>query len=100
MIAARDGVEGVELFRAQSARIGAVLLDLTMPRMNGLETLEELRRIAPEIPVILTSGYGATPFDGARVGAYPDVAPDAVLAKPYAVEHLFGLLDQVMRTPR
>ena len=41
-----------------SARIDVVLLDLTMPRMNSLETLKELRRIAPAIPVILTSGYG------------------------------------------
>ncbi|HEX8794437.1 MAG TPA: PAS domain S-box protein [Polyangiaceae bacterium] len=100
VIAARDGVEGVELFRAQSTRIGAVLLDLTMPRMNGLETLEELRRIAPEVPVILTSGYGDTPFDGAGGGTHSDVVPDAVLAKPYAVEHLFDVLGHVMRAPR
>jgi two-component system, cell cycle sensor histidine kinase and response regulator CckA len=100
VIAASDGVEGVELFRTHVARIGAVLLDLTMPRMSGIETLEEIRRIAPGVPVILTSGYGTTPWEGAHAGSSPAVVPDAVLAKPYAVEQLFDALDKVMRAPK
>jgi PAS domain S-box-containing protein len=100
VIVARDGVEAIELFRAQSGRIGAVLLDLTMPRMDGLETLRELRAIAPEIPVVLTSGYGVTQLEGSRRAPHASVAPDAVLPKPYTAERLIAALHQVMRPSR
>lgn len=96
VIAARDGVEAIEAFRAQSGRIGAVLLDLTMPGMDGLETLKELRRIAPEIPVVLASGYGAARLEDSQLGPEPRAGPDAVLAKPYAADHLFNTLWRVM----
>jgi PAS domain S-box-containing protein len=96
VLTARDGAEAIEAFRTESARIDVVLLDLTMPRMDGLETLKELRRIAPAIPVVLTSGYGA-----ACLGDEPSAGegPDAVLPKPYAAERLVATLRQVMRKP-
>ena len=100
VIVACDGVEAVSVFRAQSSRIGAVLLDLTMPRMDGMETLRELRAIAPEIPVVLTSGYGVTHLEGSRTGPHAGVTPDAVLAKPYTAERLIAALQQVMRPSR
>jgi PAS domain S-box-containing protein len=96
VIAARDGVEAVEVFGAQSRRIGAVLLDLTMPRMDGMETLKELRRIAPHVPVVLTSGYGAAPLEDSQTAPQPDAVPDVVLAKPYRAEQLLATLQQVM----
>jgi len=93
VIVARDGLEAVDAFRARSAEIDVVLLDLTMPRMNGLETLEQLRRIAPAVRVILTSGYGEGPFGGEpRRGE----GPDAVLPKPYAAEHLLATIQRLM----
>jgi PAS domain S-box-containing protein len=95
VIVARDGVEGVEAFRRDAHRIGAVLLDLTMPRMDGVETLQELRSIAPDVPVILTTGYGAMRAGDSRRSPHA-AAPDAVLAKPYAAQHLLAMLQQVM----
>jgi PAS domain S-box-containing protein len=96
VIGARDGVEAVEVFRAHAARISAVLLDLTMPRKDGFETLKDLRSIAPEVPVVLVSGYGANA--GRRSGeSNAGVAPDAVLAKPYSVDQLLATLQGVMR---
>ena len=93
VLVARDGVEALEVFHRHGERIGAVLLDLTMPRMDGLETLKELRRLS-NVPVVLMSGYGATPFEATPEG--PE--PDAVLAKPYSAERLLSALQLVMRT--
>jgi two-component system cell cycle sensor histidine kinase/response regulator CckA len=94
VIVARDGAEAIERFRADSGRIDAVLLDLTMPRMDGIETLKELRRIAPEVPVVLTSGYGSASLDE---GPTRDAVPDAVLPKPYSADRLVSTLREVMR---
>ncbi len=57
VIEASDGHEAVDRFRSQSDAIDAILLDMTMPGMNGAEALAEIRKIEPHVRVILTSGY-------------------------------------------
>jgi two-component system cell cycle sensor histidine kinase/response regulator CckA len=57
VIEARDGLEALERFTESVNAISLVLLDLTMPRMNGHETLRELQKIRPDVKVILCSGY-------------------------------------------
>jgi PAS domain S-box-containing protein len=57
VLTAADGEEAVELFRRQGSKIECVVLDLTMPRMNGEETLNRLQELRPEVPVILSSGF-------------------------------------------
>ena len=59
---ARDGVEALEVLRApESARPDGILLDINMPRMNGLETLAELKRdpLLMTIPVIMLTTSAA-----------------------------------------
>lgn len=57
VLTAEDGASAVETFRRHSAEIALVLLDLVMPDMDGLETLQRLREIDPEVCVVLCSGY-------------------------------------------
>jgi PAS domain S-box-containing protein len=57
VIHASDGLEALEQFKAGRGAIRAVLMDLTMPHMDGTETFRELRRLDPQCPVVLTSGY-------------------------------------------
>ncbi|MDP6545630.1 MAG: response regulator [Phycisphaerae bacterium] len=57
VLTAADGREAVEIFGAHSDEIVCVLLDLTMPRMDGEQAFGELRRICPEVRVVLCSGY-------------------------------------------
>lgn len=52
-----DGVDGFASFVRHRSSINAVLLDLTMPRMGGDEVFEEIHKLAPEVPVVLMSGY-------------------------------------------
>ena len=90
VLEAKDGFEALEIFQKHQHEISCVLSDLTMPRMNGWDTLAALRKISPEIPVILSSGY-----DEAQVmaGEHPEL-PNAFLEKPY---HLKGLRDTISR---
>lgn len=57
VIAASDGREAVELFQRYHAAVRLVILDMTMPHLDGEACFRELRRIAPNVKVIMTSGY-------------------------------------------
>jgi two-component system CheB/CheR fusion protein len=57
VLEAADGRSGVEAFRAAANQIDVVLLDLTMPHMDGAQTFHELRKLRPSARVILMSGY-------------------------------------------
>jgi CheY-like chemotaxis protein len=57
VLEARDGAEGVALLRQHAGEINLVLLDMTMPRMNGIEAFQAMKEIKPKLRVILTSGY-------------------------------------------
>jgi PAS domain S-box-containing protein len=84
VLMAKDGKEAVEIFRERWQEIHLVLTDLTMPQFNGWDTLEALRRIRPDIPVILTSGYDqASALDPDRTER-----PQAFLNKPYQMDDL------------
>jgi len=52
---ASSGEEGIRTVRA--ATPGLILLDIKMPGMNGIETLEEIKKIAPDVPVVLMTAY-------------------------------------------
>jgi CheY-like chemotaxis protein len=56
-ITAQNGREALEIYREQSSEIDLILLDLIMPEMGGIEAYRELRKINPEIPIIICSGY-------------------------------------------
>ncbi|MFA6962519.1 MAG: CHASE domain-containing protein [Opitutaceae bacterium] len=82
-LTAADGVEGLELFEKHRTEIALILLDLTMPRMNGEETLHALRVLAPQIPVIVMSGYNES--------SVPELATDdrvSFLQKPFSLQAL------------
>lgn len=66
-----------------------VILDLTMPEMSGHETLEQMKLLYPDLPVILCSGISAEP---SAVFADVLVQADAFLGKPYRVEDISRLL--------
>ncbi len=56
-IEAADGREALEVYRRFSSEVSLVLLDLTMPYMNGEEVLHELRIVTPSVKVLLSSGF-------------------------------------------
>ena len=96
VLIARDGVEAVEIFRENQDDIGLVLSDMSMPRMNGWETLAALRAIRTDIPVILSSGY-----DEAYVMTdNHSEQPQAFLHKPYQKKTLEKTIELVLKENR
>ncbi|MCE5244005.1 MAG: PAS domain S-box protein [Syntrophobacteraceae bacterium] len=83
-----DGLEAVEIFRERKHEFHTVLLDLSMPRMDGWETLTALRKLRPDIPVVLTSGYDQA---HAMKGEHAE-QPQAFLCKPYQMKDLKEVL--------
>jgi two-component system cell cycle sensor histidine kinase/response regulator CckA len=59
VLLAEDGLHALEVYGRERDRIKLVLLDLTMPRLSGRDTLRRLRQLDPAVPVLLASGYGA-----------------------------------------
>jgi len=57
VLRARDGVEAIQKFTSEWKSVDCVLLDLSMPKLDGDEVLRELRLIRGDIPVILMSGF-------------------------------------------
>ncbi len=90
-IFAVDGRQGLDMFQAEGAELLCTMLDITMPVMSGSEVLLELRKIAPDAPVIMISGYSEE-----DVASWIDLAgPTVFLQKPFAIEHLGPLLQRV-----
>lgn len=57
VLIAENGQEAINIYRGEKDRISLVLLDFTMPQMDGEETYQQLRSINPDVKVIITSGY-------------------------------------------
>jgi len=92
VITAVDGRDAVELFRKHADEIAAVLLDLTMPHMDGEETLRELRRIRPMVRVLLSSGYNEHEVEQRFAGK----GLAGFVQKPYALSDLTAQLINVL----
>ncbi len=57
VLTASSGAAALELIRSGPVGVGLVILDLTMPGLSGAATLMELRKLVPDLPVVITSGY-------------------------------------------
>lgn len=69
-----DGLEGIE--KIKDADFDLVLCDIKMPKMDGIEVLEAIMKIKPEIPVVMISGHGdlETAVNTMKVGAFDYIA--------------------------
>jgi len=84
ILTARDGVEALEVYRKHRGDIVLVLLDMTMPRMDGEETFRELRALNPEVRVILASGYN----EQDATNRFVDKGLAGFIQKPFTLQNL------------
>jgi PAS domain S-box-containing protein len=91
-IGAADGNEALRLFRERASEIALVILDMTMPNMDGFATFHALKDIRKDVAVILSSGYSqenvSSQFTGDR--------PSGFIQKPFKVEELRKRLFEIM----
>jgi CheY-like chemotaxis protein len=93
VLCADSGKAAIELFEKASNRIDGVLLDMIMPDLNGRQVLAQLRKIRPDIKVILSSGYS---LDGLEE-TDPVATEDGFIQKPYKIEQLSEVMRAVLR---
>jgi len=91
IMTAEDGLEGVEVYRQHQHEITTVLLDMTMPKMDGKACFRELRRINEHVQVVLSSGYSeediTARFHGKGLAGF--------IQKPYTPEALQALMQKL-----
>ena len=92
VVLASNGAEAVSVFARQSAEIAVVLMDMTMPVMDGPTTIQILRHMKPEVRIIAASGLSAN-----GKGAHDaNLAVKHFLPKPYTAENLLKVLKQIL----
>ena len=84
--ASTSSVEALNIFKKQKKILDLVITDMAMPEMTGLQLFQEIRKIRPDIPVLLCTGYSehVTAESSAKMGI------DGYLAKPFTAEQLAG----------
>jgi CheY-like chemotaxis protein len=91
VIEAVSGSDALRALREHGAAIDGVLLDLSMPGMDGSDLLSQLRAFAPDLPVIVHSGYPVD-LSSERFAAWKIAG---VLQKPYRAARLLEMMRQV-----
>ena len=101
VLTAADGEAGVEAVRSNKDKLAAIILDLTMPVMGGEEALVHIEKIAPMVPVILSSGYDTSE----AVSRFGEDRLAGFLQKPSTVTETLQKVQEAVRkrgsgTPR
>ena len=95
VITADSGEAAVDHLRQQGNTIGCVVLDLSMPGMDGKETFRQLRELSPDLPVIIASGLSADQI----ASQFEGMPQTAVIQKPYQVANLSATIQHLFSAP-
>ncbi len=92
VLTAEDGDAAIEIFRRETRKIVAVILDFTMPRVTGDVAFRQMRGLRKDLPVIVSSGYGQRELIQAFAGENPPV----FLQKPFEINELRATLQRLL----
>jgi two-component system, cell cycle sensor histidine kinase and response regulator CckA len=94
IVEAIDGVDALEVIQSRTGSLEAVVSDIVMPRMNGVELMQALSVSQPDLPVILMSGYANAALTDLGIAA-----PCSILPKPFSAERLLAEVSRCIRHP-
>lgn len=87
---AKNGEEGLELFKKNEAEIDLIITDVNMPIMNGLEMIREIKKLNPNIPIIVATAFSNTEYLLEAI----DIGVDKYVLKPIDMKKLLQLMSQ------
>lgn len=90
VICAEDGMDGLKKFRENKDKIHVMLLDVVMPKLNGIELFREINKVEPNIKALFMSGYNGI-FD---ITTQPDKIK--CIAKPFGIKTLLKEIREVL----
>ena len=94
VLAAQDGVEAVELYRRHKNEIALVVLDIKMPKLDGWNAFQEMKKDDPELKAIVATGYPNSEVRSAMArGELHDL-----FIKPYAVDIVLTRVSELTRS--
>jgi PAS domain S-box-containing protein len=88
VLSAEDGIKGIEVFKTYHDKIDAVLLDMTMPKISGKETLIRIKEIDADVKVVMTSGY----MQEELFNELKELGMKSFIQKPYNTEELSKMI--------
>ncbi|QDF28224.1 EAL domain-containing response regulator [Halarcobacter anaerophilus] len=89
-LVAKNGAEGLELFKQNESEIDLIITDVNMPVMNGLEMIREIKKINPNIPIIVATAFSNTEYLLEAI----DIGVDKYVLKPIDMKKLLQLMSQ------
>lgn len=89
-----SGREGIEFFLTNADNIDIILMDITMPNMNGERAFREIRKISADVPVILSSGYSEHDVKQ----QFTENSTADFIQKPYQIKTLIGKINMILRS--
>ncbi len=92
VLLAADGKSALDQFQQHQSRIRCILLDLTMPNLDGEETFRELIKIDPQVRVVLMSGYS----ESSTISQFSPKCLAGFLKKPYQIEDLGSMVKKAI----
>jgi signal transduction histidine kinase/ActR/RegA family two-component response regulator len=95
LVAAASGEEAVALFERHRAEIDAVLTDILMPGMSGVDVARAVRAIDPDVGIVFMSGYAEDP----AVEQFIEESGSRFIRKPFGAEDVTSALHAVARVP-
>lgn len=94
-ILAQDGRDAIEKFKANEAAIALVLMDLTMPHMDGEQAFRELRKLKPSVRVLLMSGFN----EQDAINRFTGKGLSGFIQKPFKRDELQAKLKNILESP-
>ncbi len=92
VLQASNGREAIELYKSHQSEIVVSMLDLSMPEFDGIQTLQELRKIDPHALIVITSGYSEEDIRD----RFHHGVPSAVLQKPFSLSRLKEVFAKIL----
>jgi CheY-like chemotaxis protein len=89
---ASNGEEALKILKKH--KIHLITLDLNMPKLSGIQTLREIRKINSKVPIVIITGY-ATRQEQMEAGLY---GVKAVISKPFATKTLISAIDRILKS--